>query len=101
MLTQGQKRHLRKLAHPRRVIVQTGDAGLSDGVLREVDLALSAHELVKIRVLAADRAERDAQIARACSVTGAELVQRIGHVAVLYRRNPDSADPVAIASGHS
>lgn len=94
MLNEAQKRHLRGLAHPRRVIVQTGNAGLTDAVLREIELALDHHELVKIRVVATDRAERDAQIARAVTMTRCELVQRIGHVAVLYRHNPEKDKPL-------
>jgi len=96
MLNEAQKRHLRALAHPRKVIVQTGNAGLTEAVLREIELALAHHELVKIRVLAADRDERDAQIARAVATTRSELVQRIGHVAILYRRNPDKEQPIVL-----
>ena len=91
-LNETQKRHLRRLAHPRRVIVQTGNAGLTDAVLREVELALTAHELVKIRVVMDDRKERDAAIATACVTLGAALVQRIGHVATLYRPNLDKKE---------
>jgi RNA-binding protein len=96
MLTEPQKKHLRSLAHPRKVIVQTGNAGLTDAVLREIELALLHHELVKIRVVAGDRDERDAQIARAVAMTRSELVQRIGHVAILYRRNPEKPKPIEL-----
>jgi len=96
MLTEPQKKHLRSLAHPRKVIVQTGNAGLTDAVLREIELALEHHELVKVRVIAADRAERDAHIARAVASTRSELVQRIGHVAVLYRHNPEKERPITL-----
>ena len=91
-LTEPQKKHLRRLAHPRRVIVQTGNAGLTDAVLREVELALAHHELVKIRVVMDDRKARDEAIAKACTALGAALVQRIGHVATLYRPNPDKKE---------
>jgi len=92
MLTEPQKKFLRGLAHPRKVIVQTGNAGLTEGVLREVELALLHHELVKVRFVAGDRDERDEQIARAVKTTRCELVQRIGHVAILYRTNPEKED---------
>jgi RNA-binding protein len=92
MLTEPQKKHLRRLAHPRKVIVQTGNAGLSDAVLREVELALEHHELVKIRVVMNDRKARDEAIKTACARLQAELVQRIGHVATLYRPNPDKKE---------
>jgi RNA-binding protein len=96
MLTEPQKKHLRSLAHPRKVIVQTGNAGLTDAVVREIELALLHHELVKVRVVAGDRDERDAQIARAVELTRCELVQRIGHVAILYRPNPETKDPIRL-----
>ena len=92
MLTEPQKKHLRRLAHPRKVIVQTGNAGLSDAVLREVELALEHHELVKIRVVMDDRKARDEAIKEACKRLAAELVQRIGHVATLYRPNPEKKE---------
>lgn len=92
MLTEPQKKHLRRLAHPRKVIVQTGNAGLSDAVIKEVDHALEHHELVKIRVVMDDRKARDAAISQACVTLGAALVQRIGHVATLYRANPDKQE---------
>ena len=84
-LTEKQKRHLRGLAHHLKPVVMIGDAGLSDGVLRELDLSIEHHELIKVRVNAADREDRDAIIQRMCAGVNAELVQRIGHVAVLYR----------------
>ena len=96
MLTEPQKKHLRRLANPRKVILQTGNAGLTDAVLREVELALLHHELIKIRVIAADRDERDAQIARTVASTQSELVQRIGHVAILYRHNPEKDQPIVL-----
>jgi RNA-binding protein len=95
-LTDDQKRHLRKLAHDRKVIVQTGNNGLTEGVLRELGLALDAHELIKARFLASERSERDAMIERACAATGAALVLRIGHVAVLYRANPDKSHRIEL-----
>jgi RNA-binding protein len=96
MLTEPQKKFLRGLAHPRKVIVQTGNAGLTDAVLREIELALLHHELVKVRIVAGDRDERDAQIERAVQMTRCELVQRIGHVAILYRRNPEKEQPIQL-----
>lgn len=63
-----------------------GDAGLSEGVLRELDLTIEHHELIKVKVKAADRDERETLIRAMCESANAELVQRIGHVAVIYRR---------------
>ena len=59
------------------------------GLFSEVDGALEHHELIKIKVAAADRDERDQLIGQIAQRAGAALVQRIGHVAVLYRPSKD------------
>jgi len=64
-------------------------AGLTEAVLQEFDAAITHHELIKVRVRAGDRETRDAIIARLCEQGAAELVARIGNVALLYRRNAD------------
>ena len=89
MLTEIQKKHLRGLGHKLKPVVLVGNAGLTSAVVREIGCALDAHELTKVRVRCGDRDERDAAIASLCDQTGAELVQRIGNVALIYRANPD------------
>jgi RNA-binding protein len=88
-LGERQRKHLRRLGHELKPVVMVGDAGASEGVIRECDAALEHHELVKAKVRGADRAERDAIIDTLAGSTGAEVVQRIGNVALLYRRHPD------------
>jgi RNA-binding protein len=88
-LTESDRKRLRGLGHQRHVLVSTGAAGLTDAVLAEMDGALRAHQLVKVRIRSDDRTARDADIRRVCETLRAELVQRVGHVALLYRRNPD------------
>jgi RNA-binding protein len=88
-LSEAQRKRLRGLGHTRHVLVAVGAAGLTDAVMAELDQALRAHQLVKLRIRGDDREARDADIARVCSKMRAELVQRVGHVALLYRRNPD------------
>lgn len=86
-LSENQKRQLRKLGHNLKPVVMIGNNGLTDGVCNETDLSLDHHELIKVKVNASDRDERDAIIATLCQRSTAELVQRVGHVALLYRRN--------------
>lgn len=88
-LTEPQKKHLRRLAHPLGPVVMVGQDGDSPGVVRELDGALAAHELVKVRARVGDREERDALLDRLAQATKSELVQRIGNVGVFYRRHPD------------
>lgn len=89
MLTDAQKKHLRRLGHDRKPIVLAGKGGVGAALIAEIDRALTDHELVKIRARAGDRSERDSIIASLAQATRAELVQRIGHVALFYRPNPE------------
>ena len=84
-LSEPQKRHLRKLAHKLKPVVILGNAGFSEGVSNELETTLEHHELIKVKVNAGDREERDALITQICERAGCELVQRIGHIAILYR----------------
>ncbi|MFZ1643814.1 MAG: YhbY family RNA-binding protein [Candidatus Contendobacter sp.] len=89
-LTNPQKRHLKTLAHPRKPVVIVGDSGVTPAVMHEILLALDHHELIKIRVNAEDRGAREAMIAEICVTTDATLIQRVGHIATLFRRNPEA-----------
>lgn len=82
-----QVRFLRGLAHHRRPIVSVGRQGLRDSVFEELERALDQHELVKVKVAIGDRTERHDTVTALCERTGAERVQTIGMVAVLFRRN--------------
>jgi len=88
-LTAAQNRFLRGQAHGLKAMLQVGGKGLTDSVVAEVAGALEHHELIKVKVAAADRESRDALIAALAGRTGAALVHRIGHVAVLYRPNSE------------
>ena len=64
-----------------------GEAGLSESLLAEFESTLDHHELIKVRVRVGDRDARDAIIAQLCRDANAQLIQRIGNVALLYRPN--------------
>ena len=87
-LSNAQKRHLRSLAHHLDPVVRVGQHGVTEGVMRELEQALDVHELVKVKI-AADRDERRLIGEGLCARTGAEQVQSIGQMIVLFRRNPD------------
>jgi RNA-binding protein len=84
-----QKRHLRGLAHPLKPVILVGGKGVSDSVVAELELALERHELLKVKIAAGDRDERDAWIAQLVERSGATLVQRVGNIATLYRARSD------------
>lgn len=94
-LSEKQTRFLRGRAHPLKPVIQIGQHGLTDAVCAETARALQDHELIKVRVQAADRAARDALIAALAARTASELIHRIGHVAVLFKaRTPLSRIPL-------
>jgi RNA-binding protein len=88
-LSEKQKKHLRRLAHPLSPIVMLGNAGLTDGVVNELDRALTDHELVKVSARVGERDARNAALATLAARTSAELVQRVGNVGVFYRRGKE------------
>ncbi len=81
-----QVRHLRALAHHLKPVVLMGQHGLTESVMAEIELALDHHELIKVRVPGMEREDKQDVIEVICERTGAELVQAIGHVAVLFRK---------------
>ena len=88
-LNEKQKKYLRGLAHPKNPIVLIGQHGLTPGVVQELDGALTAHELVKVRARVGDRDQRDTLLDELALRSQSELVQRIGNVAVFYRARKD------------
>jgi len=94
-LSEKQLRFLRGRAHALKPVIQIGQHGLTAAVTAETVRALTDHELIKVRVQAADRAARDGAIAALVEQTASSLVQRIGHVAVLFKpRSPLSRIPL-------
>ena len=88
-LTARERAHLKARAHALEPSVLVGHGGLTDGVVAEIDRALAARELIKVRVLDADRDEREQICEAICERTGAAEVQRVGKVIVLWRPKPD------------
>ena len=91
-LTPRERAHLKARAHALEPKVQVGHGGLTDAVVKEIDRALAAHELIKVKILL----ERDArdELAEAIGArTGAAIVQQVGKVVVLWRPKPDDGAP--------
>lgn len=88
-LTATQRRYLRSLAHPLKPVVMVGAKGLTDAVLRELQVAFESHELLKLRLSGVEREEKAALATQLAEATGADLVQSIGHVLTLYRAHPE------------
>ena len=86
-LTPKTKQALKARAHALKPVVLIGNQGLTPAVSKEIDRALHDHELIKIRVASNDRELRRALISEICAAQQAELVQLIGNIGVLFRKN--------------
>jgi RNA-binding protein len=88
-LTPRERSQLRARAHALEPVVQVGNAGLTDTVAAEVDRALTAHELIKVRIGGADREARAGMCDAICARADAAEIQRVGKILVLWRPRPD------------
>lgn len=88
-LTTAQRKQKRSDAHHLQPVVIVGGDGLSPAVVREVDAALTAHGLIKVKLAAAERTERDAMLDRLADELSAAPVQHIGRLLVLWRPMPE------------
>lgn len=79
------RKQFRQIGHNLKPVVIIAENGLSDGVLAELNRALEDHELIKVKIAINDRDSRKLAIAELCSQSGAELVQEIGKIALVFR----------------
>ncbi|VAW82737.1 RNA-binding protein YhbY [hydrothermal vent metagenome] len=86
LLNNKQRQFLRKLAHTLKPVIAIANNGLSDAVLRETELTLDHHELIKVKISANDREHKKVIINQLCQKTNALLIQSIGNIAVIFRR---------------
>ena len=89
MLSAAQRKSLKARAHPLEPVVLIGNKGITDEVLKEVEAALKAHELIKVRAPGLEREAREEAMQTLCQLTGAESVQAIGKVLVIYRKRDE------------
>jgi len=104
-LNEHQKKFLRGLGHQLKPLIIVADSGLSESLLAEYESTLNHHELIKVRVRVGDRAARDEIINKLCTDSSAQLIQRVGNVALVFRQNlrkkPEKRIRVPQASRHS
>ena len=92
-LTPPERRALCARAHHLHPVIMIGDAGLTPAVLKEIDIALKSHELIKVRVLGDDRERRKGMVGEICTALDAGPVQHIGKILVIFRPRPEEAAP--------
>lgn len=88
-LSPKEKQALKAKAHALKPIILIGAKGLTDNVLNEIEIALKAHELIKIKIAGQDKTERTALAVRICEHADAEHIQQIGNILVIYKENLD------------
>ena len=88
-LTNATKRDLKARAQRLEPLVKLGHGGMSEGFLKSLDAALTAHGLVKIK-FTDFKDEKKTLGLQIAEKTGSVLVQRVGHVAVYFRAKPDA-----------
>lgn len=81
-----QKKVLKLKAHALKPVVWLGQQGLTSAVLAEVEIALAAHELIKVKIPGVDREARNVMINEIMALASAELIQSIGQIATFYRK---------------
>src|SRR3546814_18115746 len=84
-ITSQERSALRAAAHPLRPVVLIGDRGLSESVLKEIDLNLNAHQLIKVRIAGEERDARNAMQETICETLSCALVHHLGKTLIIYR----------------
>ncbi|MFC3908932.1 ribosome assembly RNA-binding protein YhbY [Legionella dresdenensis] len=83
------RKELKARAHHLKPVVLLGAKGLTQAVIEETDVALNAHELIKVKINGAERDDRRQMAIELCEQLAAELVQTIGNTIVVYRKKPE------------
>jgi RNA-binding protein len=83
------RKALKAQAHHLKPVILLGSKGLTEAVVAETDSALNAHELIKVKINGAEKADRIAMANSLCEQLKAELVQIIGNTAIVYRKNKE------------
>jgi len=84
-----ERRALRAAAHHINPTVAIAGNGLTPAVLKEIDVSLNAHELVKIKLHGIERDDRAALLDQICAELGCAPVQQIGNTLVIWRQKPE------------
>jgi len=93
MLSPAERKALKARAHRLAPVVWIGGEGASDAVIAEIERALAAHELIKVRAARLAREARELAMAQICERCAAQPVQHVGKVLVLYRKKPEADKP--------
>lgn len=85
-LSADDKKHMRTIGHSLKPVVMVAGAGLSEGVLAEIDRALHDHELIKVKMSVGDRELKKQLTQQLCEQSRATLIQTIGNIVLILRK---------------
>ena len=88
-ISNNKRKELKKRAYALKPIIMIGQNGLTNAVINEIDIALNAHELIKVRAKGSDKDERNEYCLKIKEKLNADIIQRIGFITVLYRPAPE------------
>ncbi len=88
MINTALKQALKAQAHHLKPVVLMGSKGLTPAVVEETNIALTDHELIKVKINGAEKPDRMLMASDLCQQLDAALIQLIGNTAIIYRKNP-------------
>jgi len=89
MINKALKQALKAQAHHLKPVVLLGSKGLTPAVVEETNIALTSHELIKVKINGAEKPDRILIADELCQQLQANLIQLIGNIAIIYRQNPN------------
>ncbi len=89
-LTNEHKKLLKGMAHHLDPVITVGDKGLSDSLLEEAEKTIAHHELIKVKIAEGDREERETIINELVTALDAQLITKIGRMAIIFKRNHEA-----------
>lgn len=89
MISQALKQTLKTQAHHLKPVILMGAKGLTTALIDETNIALTAHELIKVKINGAEKVDRIEIVDKLCQALPADLIQLIGNTAIIYRKNTD------------
>lgn len=83
-------KHLKAIGHQLNPIVIIGNNGLTPNVIEEIGRALTDHELIKVKIPAGSKEERQEIVEQIADLTESQLIHHIGRMCLILRKNPEA-----------
>ena len=94
-------KRLKGIGHELKPIVMIGNNGVTPAITEEIDRALNDHELIKVKLPAGSKHDRDLVCTQLASTAKAQLIHTIGRMALLLRQNPNANPKLSNLARHA